>query len=223
MKPGTNRIVWGLCSLALCSATIILASRFYGAEPLYGFGDETAFWLFLAASTVVGLVGAFLLFIGVRERQQFRRTTASISRAPDHEPASRAELVVRIMATLAATDGGLTDRKADGLRRVLEQVEGRPVEMAAVAKLFPDSVSSDIASEVLAAQDRLDTEARDFILHSCYLLLEEMDDPGPIQEELLVRIAAAMGMSELDLSEHFDRFDDEAAPAPPFDAADHKQ
>lgn len=223
MKPGTNRIVWGLGSLALCSATIIVASRFRGSDPGFGFGGTTAFWLFLAASTVVGLVGAFLLLIGVRERSQFRRTTASISREPEHRPASRGELVTRIMATLAATDGDLNDEKTDVLRRILAQVNGRPVEMATVANLFPGAISGDIASEVLAAEERLDTETRDFILRACYLLLEAMDEPGLAQEDLLVRIAAAMGLSELDLSELFDRFDSDDSAASRFGATNHEE
>jgi len=220
MKPGSIRIVWALCSLALCGMTIAVASRFHGSDPLYGFGGEAAFWLFLAASAVVGSVGGFLLLIGLRERHQFVRTTASISKAPDHAPASPSELVTRIVVTLAATDGGLTDMKTEALRDILEQVQGRPLDSAAVADLFARAVSADIASEVLAAQDWFDAERRDFVLHSCYMLLEAMDDPGPRQEGLLVRIAAAMGMSELDLTEHFDSFDSGAVSLPRIDPKD---
>lgn len=221
MKPGTNRIVWGLCSLALCTATIIVAHRFNGSDSVYGFGGDMAFWLFLAASTVVGGVGAFLLFIGARERNQFRRTMASISREPPHRSTTPAELVTRITTTLAATCGDLTDEMLDALRRILSRLEGQPVASAAVANLFPGAVSGDIASEVLAAADWLDAEAKDFILESCYLLIEAMDDPGPAQEELLVRLAAAMGLSELDLSELFDRFESEDIAASRFGAANH--
>jgi len=222
MKPGTNRIVWGLCSLALCGMTIAVASRFPGSAPLYGFGGNMAFWLFLAASAIIGSIGAFLLLIGARERNQFRRATASISGAPDHVPASPLELITRIVVTLAASDGDLTDQKANALRGILAQARRQPVDPAAVAALFPGAVSSDIASEVLAARHWIDAGARDFILHACYLLVEAMDDPGPVQEALLIRVAAAMDMSELDLKEHFDRLADEAVPLPQLGAADRK-
>ena len=222
VKPGTNHIVWAVCAFLVCGTTIGLASRFHGSDPVYGSGDETAFWMFLGATAVVGLTGTFLLLIGIRERNQYRRTRASISTEPDHKPGSRTELVVRIMATLAATDGELTDEKTELLGRILSQMDGTPAEKEPLRELLRQAVSSDIASEILAAGDVLDTQAKDFILNSCFLLLEAMDDPGPAQEDLLVRIAAAMGMSELGLSAHLDRFERSAVPLPRFDATNDK-
>lgn len=222
MIPGTNRILWALCSLALCGMTNVLAFRFYRSDPLYGFGNEAAFWLFLVVSVVVGFFGTYLLLIGFRERNQFRRTAASISAAPEHNPASPTELAARIVATLAATDGDLTDTMEDALCDIFLRLDGKPLARAAVAERIRGAVSDDIASEVLTAQRWLDTEAREFILHCCYLLLEAMDDPGEVQEELLVKVAAAMGMSELDLKEHYDDFEIAAVPASPFGATDRK-
>ena len=222
MKPGTNHIVWALCAFLICGTTIVLASRFHGSDPVYGSGDDTAFWMFLGATAVVGLTGTFLLLIGIRERNQYRRTRASISTEPDHTPGSRAELVRRIMATFAATDGDLTDVKVKALHHIFSQMGGKPMDRETIQDLFPKAVSEDIASEILAAEESLDTGTKDFILNSCYLLLDAMDDPGPIQEGLLVRIGAAMGMSELGLSAHLDRFERSAIPLPPFDATNDK-
>lgn len=219
MRPGTNHIVWSLGSFIVCGTTVFLASRFYGSDPVYGSGRELALWMFLAASAVVGVTGAYLLLIGIRERSQYRRARTSISTEPDHRPGTRTELVIRIMATLAATDGDLTDTKARMLRRIFSQIEGNPVENEPVSDLFPKAVSNDIASEILAAEDSLDTRARDFILNSCYMLVDAMDDPGPVQDDLLVRIAAAMGMSELGLSAHLDRFERSATPVSRLDAS----
>ena len=200
----------------------MLASRFHESGPIYGSGDETVFWMFLGASAVLALTGAFLLLIGIRERNQYQRTRASISTEPDHKPESREELVVRIMATLAATDGDLTDHKAAALHRIFAQMEDSPVAKEPVRDLFAKAVSTDIASEILAAEHLLDSRARDFILNACYLLIDAMDDPGPVQEDLLVRIAAAMGMSELGLSAHLDRFERSAVPVSRFDATNGK-
>ncbi|MDH3230847.1 MAG: hypothetical protein OEN55_13740 [Alphaproteobacteria bacterium] len=217
MKPGTNHIVWALCSFILCGTTIVLAGRFHGSDPVYGSGAETAFWMFLGATAVVGLTGTFLLLIGIRERNQYRRTRASISTEPDHKPRSRNELVTRIIATLAATDDDLDDEKVEALRCILAQMEGTPPEKGPLRDQLRKAVSNDIASEILAAEDLLDTQARDFILNSCFLLLDAMDDPGPVQEDLLVRIAAAMGMSELGLSAHQDSIERSAVRVSRFD------
>jgi len=217
VKPGTNHIVWALCSFILCGTTIVLAGRFHGSDPVYGSGAETAFWMFLGATAVVGLTGTFLLLIGIRERNQYRRTRASISTEPDHKPRSRNELVTRIIATLAATDDDLDDEKVEALRCILAQMEGTPPEKGPLRDQLRKAVSNDIASEILAAEDLLDTQARDFILNSCFLLLDAMDDPGPVQEDLLVRIAAAMGMSELGLSAHQDSIERSAVRVSRFD------
>jgi hypothetical protein len=222
MKPGTNHIVWALCAFVICGITIVVASRFYGSDPIYGSGNLLAFWMFLGASAVVGFTGAFLFLIGIRERNQYRRTRASISTEPDHMPGSREELVTRVLATLAATDGDPTDEIFNALRRILARMDGNPLEREQVRVLFPKAVSTDIASEILAAEDLLDGRARDFILNSCYLLMDVMDDPGPVQESLLVRIAAAMGMSELDLSAHLDSFEKSAAPVSRLDATNRE-
>jgi hypothetical protein len=219
VKPGTNHIVWSLGSFVICGTTIFLTSRFYGSDPVYGSSRELAFWMFLIASAVVGLTGAYLLLIGIREHSQYRRARTSISTEPDHKPETRTELVVRIMATLAATDGDLTDGKARMLRRIFSQIEGNPPAKEAIRDLFPKAVSNDIASEILAAEALLDTRAKDFILNSCYLLVDTMDDPGLAQEDLLVRIAAAMGMSELGLSAHLDRFEKSTDPVSRLDAS----
>lgn len=218
MKPGTNHIVWALCSFIVSGTTIVLASRFHGSDPVYGSGAETAFWMFLGATAVVGLTGTFLLLIGIREHNQYRRTRASIPTEPDHTPKSRNELVTRIMATLAATDGDLSDEKIEVLRRILSQIEGKPMEDGPLRGRLRNAASNDIASEILAAEDLLDTQARDFILNSCFLLLDAMNDPGPVQEDLLVRIAAAMGMSELGLSAHQDSIERAAVRVSRFDA-----
>lgn len=207
MKPGTNYIGWGVGALIICGSTIALASRFHGSETVYGPGGESAFWMFLGASVVMGLTGAFLLVVGLRERLQYRRARASISTEPEHKPRSQTELVVRIMATLAATDGDLNDDKIAVLHRIFSQVDGDPAGTEPVRELIEKAVSNDIASEILAAENSLDAPARDFILNSCYLLAEAMDDPGPAQEDLLVKVAAALGMSELGLSAHQDRFE----------------
>ncbi len=222
MKPGTNHIVWAFCAFIVCGTTVVLASRFYGSDPVYGSGDQLAFWMFLGAGAVVGFTGAFLFLIGIRERNQYRRTRASISTEPTHKPESRSELVTRVMATLAATDGDLTDDKVSALRRIFARVDGNPVEREQVRGLFPKAVSTDIASEILAAEDLLDRRTRDFILNSCYLLMDVMDDPGPAQEDLMVRIAAAMGMSELGLSAHLDSFERSAAPVSRLDATNRE-
>jgi hypothetical protein len=222
MKPGTNHIVWALCAFIICGTTIVVARRFHGSDPIYGSAETTAIWMFLGASAVVGLTGIFLLLIGIRERRQYRRARASISTKPDHKPKSRAELVMRIMATLAATDGDPTDVKVKALHHIFSQMGGDRIDRRTIRDLLPEAVSDDIASEILAAEELLDTRTRDFILNSCYLLLDAMDDPGPVQEGLLVRIAAAMGMSELGLSAHLDRFERSAVPLPRFDATNDK-
>ncbi|UCH72849.1 MAG: hypothetical protein JSU82_10755 [Rhodospirillales bacterium] len=201
---------------------ILLANGFRGVDAVYGSGGDTAVWLFVGAGLVVALAGAFLLLMGVRERNQYRRATASISPHPEHRPASRTELVERVMATLAATDGEMNAAKSEALGQILALMVGRPVPPAAVATVIERSVSNDIASEVLASRTWLDDEDRDFILHSSYRLLEAMDEPGPVQEALLVQIAAAMGMSEFGLSEHLERFEDAADGATEADTGDGK-
>ncbi len=215
MKPGTNHIIWALCAFAATGTAILFAGRLDGSDTVYGYGDETAVWMFLGAAAVVGLTGLYLLLIGLRERKQFRGTRASISAEPDHRPRSRDELFLRVMASLTVTDGDLTDDKVEVLRRVLPKSDANPPAGAALPDLLRSAVSGDIASEILAAEHMLDDAARDIILHACYRLLEVMDDPGPVQEELMVRIAAAMGMSELELTAHMDRFERSAAGAGP--------
>ena len=211
MKPGANHIGWGLGSFLVCGATIILARRFHGSDPVYGLGAGTVFWMFLFAGAILGLTGAYLFLIGIFERRQYRRARASISTSPAHRPSSHVELVTRIAATLAMTDGDLTDDKIETLRRIFSQMEGNLAETEAVRDLIGKAVSNDIASEILAAEDSLDPGARDFILNSCYQLLDVMDDPGTVQADLLVRMAAAMGMSELGLTAHQDSFERSAA------------
>ncbi len=222
MRPGTKHIFWGFGSLIVCGATIVLARRLYQSGPVYDSGNEIAFWMFLAASVVVGCTGAFMLLVGTRERLQFGRTRASIPGAPDHRPGSAGELAVRVLATLAATDGDLSDVKAGALRRLLSRMDDNPMAAEPVEDLFPSAVSSDIASEIMAMEDALDPAARDFILNSCYLLIDALDDPGPVQEELMVRIAAAMGMSELGLTAHLDSFEKSTAPMPRFRASNDR-
>jgi hypothetical protein len=222
MRPGTNHIFWGFGSLIVCGATIVLARRLYQSGPVYDSGNEIAFWMFLAASVVVGCTGAFMLLVGSRERLQFGRARASIPGAPDHRPESNGELAVRVLATLAATDGDLNDVKAGTLRRLFSRMDGNPMAAEPVEGLFPKAVSSDIASEILVMEEGLDPAARDFILNCCYLLIDALDDPGPVQDELMVRIAAAMGMSELGLTAHLDRFERSTAPLPRFGASSDK-
>ncbi len=220
MKPGTNHIVWALGAFLVTATAIVLAVRFHGSDTVYRYGAPAAFWMFLGAGAIVGLTGLYLLLIGVRERGQYVRTRASIAAVPGHRPGTRDELIVRIVATLAATEGEPSDDSARVLHDVLAQIDAARFETAPLPELLHEHVSGDIASEVLAAEVLLDAGAREFILRSCFLLLEAMDDPGPVQEEMMVRIAAAMGMSELALATRMDGFERSAVALSRFDTTD---
>ncbi len=220
MKPGTNHIIWALGAFLVTGTAIVLAVRFHGSDPVFRYGASATFWMFLGAGGIVGLTGLYLLLIGIRERSQYVRTRASIATAPDHKPGSRDELIVRIVATLAATESEPGDESARVVRDVLAQIDAATFETAPLPELLREHVSRDIASEVLAAEALLDAGDREFILQSCFLLLEAMDDPGPVQEELMVRIAAAMGMSELALATRMDGFERSAVALSRFDTTD---
>ena len=52
---------------------------------------------------------------------------------------------MRIMTTLAATEGGLTDVKVKMLHHIFSQMGGEAMDREAIRDLFPKAVSDDIA------------------------------------------------------------------------------
>jgi hypothetical protein len=118
---------------------------------------------------------------------------------------------------MVMTDGDLTDDKIEVLRYILSQVEGELIEKENISELIQKVVSNDIASEVLSLEESLSYRSRGFILNSCSLLFKVMSDPGLAQEQLLIKIAAAMGFSERELRAHLHKFEESATPASEFE------
>jgi uncharacterized membrane protein YebE (DUF533 family) len=111
-----------------------------------------------------------------------------------------ADWILKAMVAVAAADGRLDAREVGLIRKVYEDLTGRPVDVSGVVLAVQAyATKRDVLAELAVAAGSMSPETKQEIIRAAYLALLVDQRSAEAERRRLNDIAAALRLSELEL------------------------
>jgi uncharacterized membrane protein YebE (DUF533 family) len=113
---------------------------------------------------------------------------------------TEADWILKAMVAVAAADGRLDAREVGLIRKVYEDLTGRPVDVSGVVLAVQAyATKRDVLAELAVAAGSMSPETKQEIIRAAYLALLVDQRSAEAERKRLNDIAAALRLSELEL------------------------